>query len=65
MLVAGCWLLVAGCTGGPGASRVRAYYQEGANVLIAGTSEGPGKELATELGERALFARLDVTDEEA
>lgn len=56
-------VLVTGGTGGQGASHVRAYHEEGANVVIAAPSEGPGKELAAELGERALFARLDVTDE--
>lgn len=57
-------VLVTGGTGGQGASHVRAYHQEGANVVIAAPSSGPGEELATELGERALFVRLDVTDED-
>lgn len=58
-------VLVTGGTGGQGASHVRAYHEEGANVVIAALSEGPGKALAAELGERALFVRLDVTDEYA
>jgi len=58
-------VLVTGGTGGQGASHVRAFHREGANVVIAARSEGPGKELAAELGERALSVRLDVTDEVA
>ncbi|QUX29511.1 SDR family oxidoreductase [Nocardiopsis akebiae] len=58
-------VLVTGGTGGQGASHVRAYHEEGANVVVAALSEGLGQELAAELGERALFVRLDVTDEDA
>ncbi|MFD7658139.1 SDR family NAD(P)-dependent oxidoreductase [Actinosynnema sp. NPDC059797] len=58
-------VLVTGGTGGQGANHVRAYHEEGANVVIAALSEGRGEELAAELGERALFVRLDVTDEDA
>jgi len=58
-------VLVTGGTGGQGASHVRAYHEEGANVVIAALSAEPGEELAAELGERALFVRLDVTDEDA
>lgn len=57
-------VLVTGGTGGQGASHVRAYHREGANVVIAATSEDRGRALAAELGERALFARTDVTVEE-
>ncbi|GAA1284158.1 hypothetical protein GCM10009634_31420 [Saccharothrix xinjiangensis] len=39
--------------------------RRGANVVVAALSEGRGEELAAELGERALFVRLDVTDEDA
>jgi 3alpha(or 20beta)-hydroxysteroid dehydrogenase len=57
-------VLVTGGTGGQGAGHVRAYHEEGANVVIAALSEERGEELAAELGERALFVRLDVTDED-
>lgn len=57
-------VLVTGGTGGQGASHVRAYHREGANVVIAATSEDRGRALVAELGERALFVRTDVTDEE-
>ncbi|MDT8913045.1 SDR family oxidoreductase [Amycolatopsis sp. PS_44_ISF1] len=58
-------VLVTGGTGGQGASHLRAYHREGANVVVAARSEEAGRELAAELGERALFVRLDVTDEAA
>lgn len=58
-------VLVTGGTGGQGAGHVRAYHEEGANVVIAALSEDRGEELAAELGERALFVRLDVTDEDS
>lgn len=57
-------VLVTGGTGGQGANHVQAYHREGANVVIAALSDGPGRKLAAELGERALFVRLDVTDED-
>ncbi|WP_327122050.1 SDR family oxidoreductase [Streptomyces sp. NBC_01341] len=44
---------------------IRAYHHEGANVVIAGISEDRGRALDAELGDRALFVRLDVTDEDS
>jgi 3alpha(or 20beta)-hydroxysteroid dehydrogenase len=57
-------VLITGGTGGMGASHVRAYHHEGANVVVSAISDGPGRRLAQELGERALFVHLDVTEEE-
>ncbi|SHI39134.1 3alpha(or 20beta)-hydroxysteroid dehydrogenase [Nocardiopsis flavescens] len=54
-------VLVTGGTGGMGASHVRAYHREGARVVIADIAHEAGHALAGELGERALFVRLDVT----
>jgi 3alpha(or 20beta)-hydroxysteroid dehydrogenase len=56
-------VLVTGGTGGQGASHVRAFHAEGANVVIGDIDVERGTALATELGTRARFARLDVTDE--
>ncbi|MGW2173959.1 SDR family NAD(P)-dependent oxidoreductase [Streptomyces sp. NPDC001705] len=56
-------VLVTGGTGGQGASHVRAYHAEGADVVIADIDENRGRALAAELGARALYVRLDVTDE--
>lgn len=56
-------VLVTGGTGGQGASHARAFHAEGANVVIADIDVERGAALAAELGERARFVRLDVTDE--
>lgn len=46
-----------------GASHVRAYHAEGANVVIGAHHDEPGRDLAKELGDRAFFVHLDVTSE--
>lgn len=56
-------VLVTGGTGGQGSSHVRAFHAEGANVVIGGIDAQRGAALADELGTRARFVRLDVTDE--
>ena len=56
-------VLVTGGAGGQGSSHVRAFHAEGANVVIGGIDTERGTALADELGPRALFTRLDVTDE--
>ncbi len=56
-------VLVTGGTGGQGSSHVRAFHAEGANVVIGDIDAERGAELADELGARALFTHLDVTDE--
>jgi len=58
-------VLVTGGTGGQGTSHVRAFHAEGANVVIAGIDVEDGVALADELGTRARFAHLDVTDEKS
>ncbi|MFJ2086279.1 SDR family NAD(P)-dependent oxidoreductase [Micromonospora chokoriensis] len=58
-------VLVTGGTGGQGASHVRAFHAEGANVVIADIDAERGAALAAELGDRALFVRLDVSDEKS
>ncbi|GIG39346.1 glucose 1-dehydrogenase [Cellulomonas phragmiteti] len=56
-------VLVTGGTGGQGSSHVRAFHAEGANVVIGDIDTARGVALADELGARAVFTRLDVTDE--
>ncbi|PFG42989.1 3alpha(or 20beta)-hydroxysteroid dehydrogenase [Isoptericola jiangsuensis] len=56
--------LVTGGARGIGAAYVRALHDAGARVVVADVLEDPGAALAAELGERAVFARLDVTDED-
>jgi NAD(P)-dependent dehydrogenase (short-subunit alcohol dehydrogenase family) len=58
----GSSVLVTGGSGGLGAAAVRAFHAAGAAVVIADVAEQPSKKLAEELGERAVYARTDVTD---
>jgi NAD(P)-dependent dehydrogenase (short-subunit alcohol dehydrogenase family) len=46
-----------------GRAVVRELHAQGAAVTIADVDPAGGEELADELGERALFARADITDD--
>jgi 3alpha(or 20beta)-hydroxysteroid dehydrogenase len=56
-------VIVTGGARGMGASHARGFVAEGANVVIADILEQEGRRLAEELGEHAIFARLDVTSD--
>src|SRR2546427_9054219 len=56
-----CW--ITGGARGMGASHARGFIAEGANVVIADILEKEGRTLADELGEHAIFSRLDVTSD--
>jgi 3alpha(or 20beta)-hydroxysteroid dehydrogenase len=56
-------VIVTGGARGMGASHARGFIAEGANVVIADVVEQEGQTLADELGDRAIFSRLDVTSE--
>src|SRR5258707_12826465 len=62
MQIAGSSALVTGGASGLGAATVRRLAGAGGNVVIADVREDTGEALAGELGERALFAKTDVTD---
>jgi len=62
---AGMNALVTGGANGIGAAVVRLLHHEGAQVHIADVSTESGRALADELGERASFVALDVTDEDS
>jgi len=63
--LAGRTALVSGGARGIGAAHVRALANAGAMVVIGDVLDGPGADLAAELGDSvALFVRLDVTREE-
>jgi NAD(P)-dependent dehydrogenase (short-subunit alcohol dehydrogenase family) len=62
MRIAATGALVAGGASGLGEATVRALHAAGAAVVIADLNEDKGGALAAELGERASFARADVTD---
>jgi 3alpha(or 20beta)-hydroxysteroid dehydrogenase len=46
-----------------GANHARGFVAEGANVVIADILEQEGRTLAQELGDHAIFSRLDVTSD--
>src|SRR5438093_151591 len=54
-------VIVTGGARGMGASHARGFVAEGANVVIADVLEQEGRALADELGDQAIFSRLDVT----
>lgn len=54
-------VIVTGGARGMGASHARGFVAEGANVVIADIVEQEGRALADELGDQAIFSRLDVT----
>src|SRR5580765_1549207 len=56
-------VIVTGAARGMGASHARGFVAEGANVVIADVREQEGQALADELGDQAIFSRLDVTNE--
>jgi len=62
MRIEGCGALVAGGASGLGEATARRLHAGGAHVLIADLNEDRGQGLADELGERATFVRVDVTD---
>ncbi|MBW2422291.1 MAG: glucose 1-dehydrogenase [Deltaproteobacteria bacterium] len=56
--------LITGGARGQGEAEARLFHREGARVVIADVLEEQGKALEQELGEGALFVRLDVSSEE-
>ena len=54
--------LVAGGASGLGEATARRLHAGGASVVIADLNEDKGRGLVSELGDRAQFARADVTD---
>jgi NAD(P)-dependent dehydrogenase (short-subunit alcohol dehydrogenase family) len=58
-------ILVTGGASGLGAACVRLLNQSGAKVVIADLNSEGGTELASELGESALFVKINVVEEES
>ncbi|NYF18216.1 3alpha(or 20beta)-hydroxysteroid dehydrogenase [Microbacterium sp. AK009] len=57
-------VLISGGAGGQGAAHLRAYIEEGANVVIGDIRDEDGAALAARCGPRAHYVHLDVTKEE-
>ena len=57
--------LVTGASGGIGGAIARAMHAQGATVALSGTREGPLRELASELGERAHVTPCNLSDLDA
>lgn len=55
--------IVTGGAQGMGAAEARLLAAAGAHVVIADLQEEPGRDLAEELGERARFIRMDVSEQ--
>lgn len=60
--VAGKVAIVTGAASGMGMEEARILIREGASVVLADFADDAGKQLAVQLGDKALFAHLDVTD---
>ncbi len=56
-------VLLSGGASGIGAATARLVVREGGKAVLADRDEAKGRMLAAELGEAALFAPLDVTQE--
>lgn len=53
--------IITGAAQGMGAAHARKFIEEGAKVVLTDLNDEKGQELATELGENALFIKHDVT----
>jgi 3alpha(or 20beta)-hydroxysteroid dehydrogenase len=53
--------IITGAAQGMGAMHARMFVEEGAKVVITDINEEAGQALAEELGENALFMKLDVS----
>ena len=56
-------ILISGGARGQGAAEARLFVAEGARVVIGDVLDPQGRQLASELGNAAVFAKQDVTQE--
>jgi 3alpha(or 20beta)-hydroxysteroid dehydrogenase len=57
--------IVTGASRGIGAAIVRIFIEEGAKVIIGDVLQEPGQALAEELGDKAFYFKLDVSQEQS
>lgn len=57
--------LITGAARGQGAAEARLFAAEGAKVYVTDVLDAEGEATAADIGERAVYHHLDVTDEEA
>lgn len=62
--LAGKVAIISGAAQGMGAATARLFAAEGAKVVLGDIVEDEGKAVAAEIGDAALFCRLDVRNEE-
>lgn len=55
--------IVTGASRGQGAEEARLFVQEGAHVVLGDVMDEEGRKLADQLGERACYVHLDVSQE--
>lgn len=65
MNIEGKTAVVTGGASGLGESAVRRLCSLGANVVIADLNDERGQQLEKELGEKALYAKTDITSAES
>src|SRR5690625_3604534 len=64
MSFAGDVVLVTGGAGGLGEATVRRLHEAGAAVVIADVADDKAGKLADELGNKAVYVRTDVLDDD-
>jgi NAD(P)-dependent dehydrogenase (short-subunit alcohol dehydrogenase family) len=63
-LLAGKVAIVTGAASGIGRAGARAFAEAGATVIVADINPEGGEKVVREIGDRAVFARVDVRDTE-
>ena len=61
--VVGKIAIISGAASGMGKADAKLLASEGAKVVVADLNEADGQAVADDIGENAVFMRLDVTDE--
>ena len=54
--------VITGGASGLGKASAEMFHQHGGNVVIADLQEDKGQDFVAQLGERALFVKMDITD---